>query len=197
MADYKSTRLKKNAEIMNAMANIRKDLYEWKPPTNLYKINSNSSGMTSNSSAQRLQSFDSSNSASAFKRTNSLSSIHSGRSVNSGKLKNQSSILNSNRLRPLSSNKSKKSLTDDFSDKDMLDLDENLDQAQDNEFLKTFKSNKKSSNNERLYLTSARAPIQSARRTYEEIENELVINFLFFRQKLRSEFNFYCLRLIS
>jgi hypothetical protein len=179
MSDYKSTRLKKNAEIMNAMANIRKDLYEWKAPTNLYKINSNSSGMTTNSSAQRLQSLDSSNSASTFKRTNSLSSINSGRSVNSGKLKNQSSILNSNRLRPLSSNKSKKSLTDDFSDKDMLDLDENLDQTQDNEFLKTFKSNKKSSNNERLYLNSARAPIQSARRTYEEIENELVIIFLF------------------
>jgi hypothetical protein len=190
MSDYKTTRLKKNAEIMNAMANIRKDLYEWKPPTNVFKTN-NSNGMTSNLTTQRLQSFDSSNSASTFKRTGSLSSINSGRSVNSGKFKNPSSI--SNRLRPLSTNKSKKSLTDDFNDKDMLDLDDNLDDVnatQDNEFLKTFKSNKNSSNNERLYLNSARATIQSSRRTYEEIENELVIKFDFVSAKFLM-FNFY------
>ena len=56
MADYKAIRMKKNAELENAMSNVKKDLYDWKPPSNVVKMNS-----FSKLSHSKLKSLDTTN----------------------------------------------------------------------------------------------------------------------------------------
>lgn len=189
MADYKTIRLKKNAEIENAMSNVKKDLYDWKPPSNVVKMNS-----FSKLSHSKLKSLDPTNVREAtLIRSGSLREINRPSIDSTGS--NSNSRKNSNnfnmKLRPISGDsRSKKLLPDDFSILDLNDLEE-TDSWNGTEFLTSFKSNTKSTQSERQYLYTTRPTSSlSHKKNSEEIENQLV-NFIFLLQNLKYFFKSY------
>jgi hypothetical protein len=182
MADYKTLRLKKNAELENAMSNIKKDLYNWKPPSNAVRVNT-----YSKLSQSKIQTLGTSNLREAtLIRSGSLRDINraSGGDNSSGSRKNSNNF--NAKLRPISGGdeRAKKLLLlDDFSD---LDINEPLegsaetDTLSGTEFLTSFKSNSRANqSNERQYLYTSRSTASlSLKKNSEEIEIELV-NLLF------------------
>jgi hypothetical protein len=171
MSDFKSLRLKKNAELQNAMSSVRKDLYDWKQAATVLKLNreSSSAGLTGRSAQShahappqappKLKSLDASR---LTKRTSSLkdlvkpsivsestSSITSV-SVASASSKNLSSMPSPRtRVKPLDSQYyAKHSL--DFSDwnEEFFNApvaESNLSLNKKSEFLNTFKEKRPSS----------------------------------------------------
>jgi hypothetical protein len=188
MADYKAIRLKKNAELENAMSNIKKDLYDWKPPSNTVKINS-----FSKLSHSKFKSLDPNVREATLIRSGSLRDINrpsiDGTSNNSNSRKNSNNF--NMKLRPISGDsRSKKLLPDDFSILDLKDL-EDTESWNGTEFLTSFKSNTKSTQSERQYLYTTRPTSSlSHKKNSEEIENQLV-NFIFLLQILKRFFKSY------
>jgi hypothetical protein len=78
MSDYSIMRAKKNAELQNAMSNVRKDLYEWKPSSpNLFKhqIKTNPIVYQTPPSSVRLKSIESNKSSNTIKRSDSMKDL--------------------------------------------------------------------------------------------------------------------------
>ena len=152
MSDYNSLRLKRNAELQNAMANVRKDLYDWKPQkpapkNNVYKLVQ---------PPLRLKSLDSmSGGPFTLKHTESVENIGS-------KIRNLNIISG----RPQSAEKS---------------LKNNIKNVKKFEFLASFNDNTTLNldHEEKVYLTSARNNNNTAlnmapKRNQKELETELV-----------------------
>ena len=184
MADYKTLRLKKNAELENAMSNIKKDLYNWKPPSNAVRVNT-----YSKLSQSKIQSLGANNLREAtLIRSGSLRDINraSGFDASGINSSSSSSRKNSNnfnaKLRPISGGDARAKkllLLDDFSDLDInepLEGPAEMDTLSGTEFLTSFKSNSRANqSNERQYLYSSRSAASlSLKKNSEEIEIELV-----------------------
>jgi len=182
MADYKTLRLKKNAELENAMSNIKKDLYNWKPPSNAVRVNT-----YSKLSQSKIQTLGANNLREAtLIRSGSLRDINRASGVDASGSNSSSSRKNSNnfnaKLRPISGGdvRAKKLLLlDDFSDLDInepLEGPAEMDTLSGTEFLTSFKSNSRANqSNERQYLYSSRSAASlSLKKNSEEIEIELV-----------------------
>ena len=168
MSDYNSLRLKKNVELQNAMANVRKDLYEWKSSSvnrNLFKLNSKSIMSMQPAPPVRLKSLDSPGRPCSSKLSESLLDL------------NQQKVLtNSN-----DNQKNSRKLVDKQAANNDLDLfksDSLLTQPSSAEFLTNF-------NEDRVYLLSARTnPRMISKKSPKEIEDEFVINMiLIFKNK--------------
>ena len=184
MSDYKTMRLKKNAEIENAMANVNKDLYNWKQTANMLKINTKSTNSTSSViTTPKFKSFDGTSAI----RSGSLRDI--SRICSGGHSRKNSNTNNNVKLRPISGGRGAKKF-DDFSDFDANDPNEDLDNG--SEFLTTFKKDSRSGlTSERQYLyTNKPTSNLTARKNAEEIEAELV-RYLFF-EILRLHFPIFC-----
>jgi hypothetical protein len=152
MSDFNSLRLKKKAELQNALTNVRKDLYEWKSLSNTTKntfkpVNKQlSSRETMNiSTSVRLKSLDSPGRPLSSKRSESLVDLtHSAK-----KAINLNQIVN----RPQS---------------DKFEKNEKNIEYGSNEFLTNF-------GEDRVYLNSARNNTRIApRASQKELDNELV-----------------------
>ena len=144
--DFKSMRLKKNENLANAMENVRKDLYEWKPIRNVYNINKNKVS-SANYPPQKLKSLETPLSP-ILKRSDSLNELNKTNSIrNSGKSKKS---FESGANVP-------KNETSDFR----------------NDFLKNFRGSVNDLNEDKFYLNSFRE--STVNRNPEEIEKELVI----------------------
>jgi hypothetical protein len=170
MSNYKSIRSKKNADLLNAMSNVRKDLYDMKQMETVLKLNS-SNNLTKRNIGSPLSikninsSFEST--SNLFRKSTSLKDLQKFETQN-----NSSNLLNS-KLRPLRSVKSNKS--NDFYDIDLFDLD-----VDDNE-----RKNRKDScnsqklqplNTERIYLNTSKNDLNLVRKkSFKELEEEIVI----------------------
>jgi len=82
MSEYSIMRSKKNAEMLNAMANVRKDLYEWKPSSpNFFKHTKTNSQLPP---PQRLKSIDSlSSQSTSLKRSDSMKDLNQKQAITS------------------------------------------------------------------------------------------------------------------
>ena len=158
MSDYNSLRLKKNVELQNAMANVRKDLCEWKSSSvnrNLFKLNSKSIMSMQPAPPVRLKSLDSPGRPSSSKLSESLLDLNQ-----------QRVLINSNE-----SQKNSRKIIDKHATNINLELfksDSLLTQPSSAEFLTNF-------NEDRIYLLSARTnPRMISKKSPKEIEDELV-----------------------
>lgn len=168
MSDYNSLRLKRNAEIQNAMANVRKDLYAWKPsaPKNIVKLTTRKVYAP----PLRLESLESASGPLSTKRSESVEN------VNQPKAKfNSNSALNLS-SRPQSENS-----------KNLPLPPKNVKKPSEHrpppvEFLTEFSPMSNIDHEERIYLNSARNRMpMTSKRTEKELENEFVI-FRFFKK---------------
>ena len=190
VSDYKTIRLKKNAEIDNAMANVKKDLYNWKQASNMLKINKQSSGSTA--STHKLSLYETNLKKDSLIRSGSLrdiSRVNSGINSSGSSSRKNSSNSNCVKLRPISGGRSKKN--EGFSEFDLNDLDDDIDNITGTEFLTSFKKNSINSNtnsktSDRQYLYTNR-PTNSInlKKNSDEIEIELVC-LIFFNWLLKN-----------
>lgn len=166
--DYKSTRLRRNAELASAVSNVRKDLYDWKQAvggTKQTTTNSRpASGRTTPSFPQPPPKLKSLNTNSLVKKTTSLKDLNVRAKKQSKELgtKNAADVINPDvdydqiyLDRPVSSNKS--------------------------EFLTAFggiggsKREDSDVTNERAYLSSRQSVRDAASRDPATLDQELVI----------------------
>lgn len=152
MSEYSLMRSKKNAEMLNAMANVRKDLYEWKPNSpNFFKLSKHNPQFQQQlpPPSQRLKSIESaSNRSGSVKRSDSMKDL------------NQKT---SNKAQSTRAHSTKYKTNSDLNVEDM-----NIHNLNDSD--------------EKLYLSSARnsSLFTITKKTRNEIELELVfINILF------------------
>ena len=169
MTDYKNMRLKKNADLLNAMANVRKDLYDWKPPVESKQY----TNRNIKSPLQRLSPLFDKNSTngtpnSTF-RSNSLKDL--SRNFNSEGGKHSLTALSTtksnatDKLRPFASAKLEKVNT--MKNNVLINTsDDSLQQQQ---------------LNDRVYLNSVRNVKKSS---LNEIENDIVIFCIILRINL-------------
>ena len=153
MSNYKNIRSKKNADLVGAMANVRKDLYDWKQMENSLKINGNVGSIISSS---RHSSLDS-GSSSLFKMNNFP--------------KTSVPNINNAKLRPLSNTRVNK-LSDFNNDIDLIDMDQD-----ENENSNRNDGSRRINlqGNDRIYLNSPRNnQIKSSRKSLEQLEEEIV-----------------------
>jgi len=173
MADYKTLRLKKNAELESAMSNIKKDLYNWKPPSNTVKINN-----YSKSSNVKLKSLDPSVRETMLIRSGSLRDINRPTGSFSGRSNSRKNSNNFNmKLRPISGDdRMKKNQINNISYLDLNDLEDpdTADALSQTEFLTSFKSTSNQSNERQYLYTTRPTSSRSLKKNSEEIEVELV-----------------------
>ncbi len=164
-------RSKKNADLLNAMANVRKDLYNMKQMETNLKLNINNNLSKRNigsplSTNHRNSSFESS--SSLFKKSNSLKDLE--------KIEAQNYSLKSNsKLRPLTSVKLSK--LNDFPDIDLLDLEiDEIDKPIRKDSLNSPKL--QPPDTDRIYLSTQKYNLNAAnKKNLVELEEEIVISF--------------------
>ena len=168
MTDYNSLRSRRKLELQNAMNNVRKDLYDWKPANKPEKIISKT--VIIKPSLVRLKSLDD--------FSNSDSSKRNENPKQPGKSSNNQFGSSSLLIRPQSDKPSKSS-----SQKGNVAFDKYIKEPLDNnkkkhdrpppiEFLKSSKVSLEIE--EKIYLNSDRKKPSRLRMTPKEIENELV-----------------------
>ena len=170
MSNYKNMRSKKNADLLNAMANVRKDLYDMKPMETSLKLTNNNNLARRNvgsplSNNHRNSSF-SEPSSGLFKKSNSLKDLQKYETqTNSQKL--------NPKLRPLSGVKLNK--LNDLNDIDLFDLD--IDEGEKSGRKDSGNSQKlQPLNTERIYLNTPNYNANvTKRKNLEELEEEIVI----------------------
>jgi hypothetical protein len=190
MSDYKSMRMKKNRELEEALTNVKKDLYDWKPPTtNLFKPSINKD-VTSQNQLNRQPSatplfpapptrIKSLESTLKLKRTNSLKDL----------------AKHANRIRPLSGVGTNKKPSLGFVDSDLLveDLDH---ERSTNEFVISFGPDFRGDDGpstDRPYLNTTRTvatPGPASFRDASDRESDLVIEIAILIQTQKTRINF-------
>jgi hypothetical protein len=171
MSNYKNMRSKKNTDLLNAMANVRKDLYDMKQMETCLKLTNNNNLARRNvgsplSNNHRNSSF-SEPSSGLFKKSNSLKDLQ--------KFETQINSPKSNsKLRPLSGIKLNK--MNDFNDIDLFDLD--IDESEKSGRKDSGNSQKlQPLNSERIYLNIPKYNANvTNRKNLEELEEEIVIS---------------------